>query len=167
MSAALAAVALLGACHTNGGRAEATPTGTVPPPPPTSVAGPPPPPPAAPQSRTVKWIDLAPGDCLADPPPNDPSVVLVTVVDCAAPHAAEVFLRVPVEVNAAIADVANAKCSAGLSEYAGAPAAGGPYAVAYLIDSNQDRTSTNPLPSTVICLLQAQDARPLNGSARR
>jgi hypothetical protein len=37
----------------------------------------------------------------------------------------------------------------------------------YLIDSNQDRTSNNPLPSTVICLLQAADGGPLTGSAHR
>ena len=37
----------------------------------------------------------------------------------------------------------------------------------YLIDSNQDRTSNNPLPSTVICLLQSANGHPLTGSARR
>jgi hypothetical protein len=37
----------------------------------------------------------------------------------------------------------------------------------YLIDSNQDRTSANPLPSTVICLLAASNGGPLTGSARR
>ena len=43
----------------------------------------------------------------------------------------------------------------------------GSYAVTYLIDSNQDRTSNNPLPSTVICLLQSANVHPLTGSARR
>jgi hypothetical protein len=38
--------------------------------------------------------------------------------------------------------------------------------VSYLIDSNQDRTSNDPLPSTVICLLQAANGGPLTGSAR-
>ncbi len=115
----------------------------------------------------MKWIDLAPGDCLAVPPPSDPAVVMVSVIDCANPHAAEVFLRASVELNAAVADVANAKCTAGLSQYTARPAAGGAFAVAYLIDSNQDRTSSNPLPSTVICLLQSADGKPLAGSARR
>jgi len=52
------------------------------------------------------------GDCLADPPPSDPSVVTVSVVDCAIPHSAEVYLRSDVEVNAAIADVADRECGA-------------------------------------------------------
>ncbi|WP_442928550.1 hypothetical protein [Mycobacterium sp. JS623] len=109
-----------------------------------------------------KWIDLQAGDCLADPPPVDPGVVMVSVVFCAIPHAAEVYLRTDVEVNAAIADVADRECSAALAQYTG----GGPFAMTYLIDSNQDRTSANPLPSTVICLLQASNGGPLTGSAR-
>jgi hypothetical protein len=112
-----------------------------------------------------KWIELQVGDCLADPPPADPSVVTVSVVDCAIPHSAEVYLRVDVEVNAAIADVADQRCRAGLAQYIGLPA-GGPFAMTYLIDSKQDRTSDNPLPSTVICLLQASNGGPLTGSAR-
>ncbi|MDT5014658.1 MAG: hypothetical protein QOD39_818, partial [Mycobacterium sp.] len=36
----------------------------------------------------------------------------------------------------------------------------------YLIDSTQDRTVANPLPSTVICLLQATNSQPLTASAR-
>jgi len=110
-----------------------------------------------------KWIDLQTGECLADPPPIDPGVVVVSVVDCAIPHAAEVYLRTDVAVNAAVADVADRQCSAALTEYTG----GGPFAMTYLIDSNQDRTSANPLPSTVICLLQASNGGPLTGSARR
>lgn len=118
---------------------------------------------AAEGPQIKKWIDLQAGDCLADPPPVDPGVVMVSVVDCAIPHAAEVYLRTDVEVNAAIADVADRQCSAGLTQYTG----GGPFAMTYLIDSNQDRTSANPLPSTVICLLQASNGGPLTGSARR
>ena len=114
-----------------------------------------------------KWIDLQVGDCLADPPPSDPSVVTVSVLDCAIPHAAEVYLRADVEVNAAIADVADRECDAGFIRYTGRSAGGGPFVVTYLIDSNQDRTSANPLPSTVICLLQAANGGPLTGSARR
>lgn len=117
---------------------------------------------AAQGSQIKKWIDLQVGDCLTDPPPVDPGVVMVSVVDCAIPHAAEVYLRTDVEVNAAVADVADRDCSAGLTQYTG----GGPFAMTYLIDSNQDRTSANPLPSTVICLLQASNGGPLTGSAR-
>ncbi len=117
--------------------------------------------------RTQKWIELQVGDCLADPPPSDPSVVTVSVVDCAIAHAAEVYLRADVEVNAAIADVADRQCDAGFTQYTGQPAGSGPFVVTYLIDSNQDRTSANPLPSTVICLLQAPTGGPLTGSARR
>ena len=92
--------------------------------------------------RTEKWIDLEVGDCLADPPPADPSVVTVTIVDCATAHAAEVYLRAPMGVNAAIADVANRECVAGLSQYTGRVLAGSPFVVTYLIDSNQDRRAT-------------------------
>jgi hypothetical protein len=118
---------------------------------------------AAQGPHTEKWIDLQVGECLADPPPSDPSVVMVSVVDCAIPHAAEVYLRTDVEVNAAIADFADRECGAGLTQYTG----GGPFVMTYLIDSKQDRTSDNPLPSTVICLLQASNGGPLTGSARR
>ena len=114
-----------------------------------------------------KWIDLQAGDCLADPPPTDPGVAEVSVVDCAIPHSAEVYLRADVEVNAAIADVADRQCNAGFAQYTGQPVAGSPLAVSYLIDSNQDRTSNDRLPSTVICLLQAAKGGPLTGSARR
>lgn len=92
--------------------------------------------------RTEKWIDLEVGDCLAGPPPTDPSVVTVTIVDCATAHAAEVYLRAPMGVNAAIADVANRECVAGLSQYTGRVLAGSPFVVTYLIDSNQDRRAT-------------------------
>ena len=118
---------------------------------------------AAQGPQIKKWIDLQIGDCLADPPPVDPGVVMVSVVDCAIPHAAEVYLRTDVQVDAAVADVADKQCNAGLSQYSG----GGPFAMTYLIDSNQDRTSDNPMPSTVICLLQAAGGGPLTGSARR
>jgi hypothetical protein len=49
----------------------------------------------------------------------------------------------------------------------GGPSAGSPFAVTYLIDSEQDRTFNNPLPSTVICLLQDPGGQTLIGSARR
>ena len=124
-------------------------------------------PPIAEGPRMAKWIDLQVGECLADPPPTDPSVVTVSVVDCAVAHAAEVYLRADVEVNAAIADVADRECGAGLTRYTGQAVGGGPLAVTYLIDSNQDRTSANPLPSTVICVLTASNGGPLTGSARR
>jgi hypothetical protein len=116
--------------------------------------------------ETHKWVDLQVGDCIAEVPAVDLGAVAVSLVDCADAHAAEVYLRAPVEVNAAITDVANRACVAGFSEYTGHPVEGGPYAVTYLIDSNQDRTANNPLPSTVICLLQSASGRPLTGPAR-
>ena len=116
--------------------------------------------------RTEKWIELQVGDCLADPPPSDPSVVTVSVVDCAIAHAAEVYLRADLEVNDAVANVADRQCDAGFTKYTGQSVGGSPFVVTYLIDSNQDRTSANPLPSTVICLLQAVSGGPLTGSAR-
>src|SRR4029079_4010486 len=112
-------------------------------------------PPSAQGPLTKKWFELQAGDCLADPPPTDPRVVPVSVGGCAIPHSAEVYLRAPVEVNAAIADVADRQCNAGFAQYTGHSVGGGPLVVTYLIDSNQDRTSNDPLPSTVLFLLHA------------
>ncbi len=148
-----------------GGRADTTPTVTTTPPPTstntTAVAAP------AVQARSVKWVDLEAGDCLADPPPADPAVVQVSVVDCAQPHLAETYLRAPIPVNAALDDVATRECRTGFAQYTGAAATAGAYTTSYLIDSDQDRTSDNPYPSTVICLLQGADGQPLTGTARR
>jgi hypothetical protein len=161
----LAALALLTACGGGAGSSDAKSTSPEPDAvtTTTTVATPH----TAQGAKTEKWIDLQVGECIADPPPSDPSVVTVSVVDCAIAHAAEVYLRADVEVNAAIADVADRECDAGFTRYTGQSAASGPFVVTYLIDSNQDRTSANPLPSTVICLLQAPTGGPLTGSARR
>jgi hypothetical protein len=165
LGACLAALALLTACDAGKGNSGATTTSgasaTSAPAAVTTTTTV-----AAQGPRTEKWIDLQVGDCLADPPPSDPSVVTVSVVDCALAHAAEVYLRADVEVNAAIADKADQQCGAGFTRYTGQAVGGGPFVVSYLIDSNQDRTSANPLPSTVICLLQASNGGPLTGSAR-
>lgn len=132
-------------------------SGESPTPTPTSTAAP----------RTAKWIELKPGECLADLPPTDPAVVTVTLVDCSQPHLAETFLRQPIPVDAALEGTANAQCEAGFVQYTGKASAGGPYTISYLIDSDQDRTSNNPLPSTVICLLQGAQGQSLTGSAHR
>ena len=116
--------------------------------------------------RTEKWIDLQVGDCLADAPPTDPAVVMVTLVDCSQPHLAEAFVRAPIPVDAALEVTANAQCEAGFVAYTGRASAGGPYTITYMIDSDQDRTFNNPLPSTVICLLQGSQGQSLTGSAR-
>jgi len=161
----LGAIALLGACAANGVHAGTAPTSAAPTTPTatatTATTTP------QPGARTAKWIDLQVGDCVADLPPADLSRITVTIVDCATTHLAEVYLRVPMAVDTAIATVANRDCAAGLAPYTGQPADGGPYSVAYLIDSNQDRTGANPLPSTVICLLQSANGQPLSGSAHR
>ncbi|GAB7071258.1 hypothetical protein JCM12141A_55470 [Mycolicibacterium hodleri] len=115
----------------------------------------------------MNWFDLTPGDCLADPPPVDPTVIAVTVVDCTSPHHAEVYLRAPLAVNTAITDIAGRKCDEGFTEYTGEPVGSGTFGVTYLIDSNQNRTSSNPDPSTVICLLEAVDGSVLTVPARR
>jgi hypothetical protein len=161
----LAALALLAACDARAGNPHATSTSPV------STTSAQPAAVAAPSTaqgpRTEKWIELQVGDCLADPPPSDPSVVSVSVVDCALAHAAEVYQRANVQVNAAVADVADRECDTGFARYTGQSVGGGALVVTYLIDSNQDRTSADPLPSTVICLLQASNGGPLTGSARR
>jgi hypothetical protein len=122
--------------------------------------------PAPPGSRTIKWIDLQVGDCVIDLPPADMSRVTVTVVDCATPHLAEVYLRAPMAVDTATANVANKDCTAGFVPYTGRSVDGSPFSITFLIDSNQDRTGANPTPSTVICLLQGADGQSLTGSAR-
>ena len=124
--------------------------------------------PAAPTQapRTANWTALQAGDCLADAPPTDPAVVMVTVVDCAQPHLAEAYLRAPIPVDAALDGTANTQCENGFAEYTGTASAGSPYTVSYMIDSDQDRTSNNPLPSTVICLLQGAQGQSLTASAR-
>lgn len=137
-------------------------------PPTTSSSSVPPPPPAAPSvatPRTQSWTDLAVGDCVAAVPAVELGEVSVTMSDCAAPHQAEVYLLTPIAVNTALTDVANRACAAGLGPYVGATA--NEFAVTYLIDSRQDRTDDNPLPSTVICLAQRADGQPLTGSVRQ
>ncbi len=123
--------------------------------------------PAPPGARIVKWIDLQVGDCVADLPPADLSRVTVTVVDCATAHLAEVYLRAPMAVDSAIANVANRDCAAGFASYTGHSVDGTPFSITFLIDSNQDRTGANPTPSTVICLLQGANGQALTGSAHR
>jgi hypothetical protein len=162
------AVWLLAACATNG--VHASPMSTAPQPdaaaakPITATVAPPP---ATQGSRTEKWISLQVGDCVTDLPPADLSRVTVTVVDCATAHLAEVYLRAPMAVDTAIANVANRDCAAGFAPYTRQSVDGSPYSVTYLIDSNQDRTGANPAPSTLICLLQGANGRLLTGSAHR
>lgn len=167
VSASLTALAVLPSCaahssHPGQGSPSRPPTTTAAPAVETTTAVAP-----TPVRPTKKWIDLAVGDCLADLPPTDPSVLSVTVVDCAAAHHGEVYFRAPVAVNAAIADVANQQCATRFPQYTGQSLNGSPYTITYLIDSNQDRTSANPTPSTVICLLQGSNGQALTGSARR
>jgi hypothetical protein len=163
-SAALAALAVSAGCAghaSDAGRQSANrpPASAVPPVAPFTQAT------AVPQTK--KWIDLTVGDCLADPPPTDPSVLTVTVVDCATAHHAEVYARTPVAVNAAVATVADQQCATRFDQYTGRSLSAGPYVITYLIDSDQDRTSADTTPSTVICLLAGAGGQPLTGSARR
>jgi hypothetical protein len=118
-------------------------------------------------ARIEKWIDLKAGDCLAAPPSDDPAEVTVTVVDCATAHLAEAYLRADIPVDAAVTNTANQQCAAGFTQYTGLMANGSQYTISYLIDSEQDRTSNNPLPSTVICLLQGAQGQSLTASAHR
>lgn len=123
-------------------------------------------PPAPRPPRTKNWFDLEVGDCLTEIPAVDVGVVTATLVDCATPHQAEVYLLAPLAVNTAIDQVATEKCTAGFVAYTGQPVNGSPFQVTYLIDSNQDRTADNPTPSTAICFLQAANGGPLTESAR-
>jgi hypothetical protein len=156
----LTAVAVLGACATNGVHAGPASTAI-----PTSAAVKATVAPLG--SRTEKWINLQVGDCVADLPPADLSRVTVTVIDCTTAHLAEVYLRAPMAVDTAISNVANRDCTAGFAPYTGKPLDGSAFSITYLIDSNQDRTGADPTPSTLICLLQAGNGQPLTGSAHR
>ena len=118
-------------------------------------------------ARTKKWIELQVGDCLAGLPSADPAVVTVTVVDCATPHLAEVYLLANIPVNAVLTGTADEQCGAGLMQYTGLAVNASPYTITYLIDSEQDRTSNNPYPSTVICLLAGAQGQSFTESARR
>jgi hypothetical protein len=154
----LTAVALLGACATNGVHASPATTPTT-----AAVKAS-----VAPLgSHTEKWISLQVGDCVADLPPADLSRVTVTVTDCTTAHLAEVYLRSPMAVDTAISNVANRDCTAGFAPYTGKPLDGSTFSITYLIDSNQDRTGADPTPSTLICLLQSANGQPLTGSAHR
>src|SRR4030088_636535 len=114
----LTAVALLGACATNG--VQASPTSAIPSPTTAAVKTS-----AAPLgSHTEKWISLQFGDCVAAFPPADLSRVTVTVIDCTTAHLAEVYLRAPMAVDTAISNVANRDCAAGFAPYTGKPLAG-------------------------------------------
>jgi non-ribosomal peptide synthetase component F len=109
-------------------------------------------------------VDLSIGECIAEVPAVDVGVATVSVVDCATPHRAEVYLLAPVAVDAAIADVGDQACAAGVDAYTGGGR--GDLSITYLIDSKQDRTGAIPLPSTVICLLQDAEGAPLTASVR-
>ena len=161
LCASLAALALLAACGSTdsdgppAASSEAsTPLSTIAPTP--TPAGP----------RSKNWFDLEVGDCLTEIPAVDTGAVTTTVVDCATPHLAEVFLLAPLAVNTAINQVAMDKCGKGFVDYTGQPFVGGRFAVTYLIDSNQDRTADNPTPSTAICFLRNANGEPLTESER-
>jgi hypothetical protein len=74
-------------------------------------------------------------------------------------------------VNTTVAEVAKQACDVELPKYTGQALDGSPYAVTYLVDAGQDRTTndpaTGPAPGTAICLLADANGRPLTGSARR
>ncbi len=165
----LAAAALLAACATNGIHAGTTapPAPAVPTKAAATAVTAVPAIPAMPGPRTEKWIDLKIGECVTDLPPADLSRVTVTVVDCGTAHLAEVYLRAPMAVDSAIANVANQDCAAGFASYTGQSVDGSPYSVTYLIDSNMDRTGATAMPSTVICLVQRANGQLLTGSVRR
>ena len=111
--------------------------------------------PAPPEAQAKNWFDLDVGDCLATSRRVDLGEVTVGGRRLCTTPSGGGLSSAPVEVNAAIADVADQQCAAAVSGYTGAAPAAVSFVVTYLIDSNQDRTSDNPLPSTVICLLQA------------
>jgi hypothetical protein len=119
-----------------------------------------------PAPHVKNWFDLKVGDCLTEMPDIEVGTVSTTVVGCATPHTAEVYLLAPLKVDTAIDQVAGEKCAEGFVDYTGQPVDGSALRMTYLIDSNQDRTTNNPTPSTAICFLQSADGVPLTDSAR-
>lgn len=117
-------------------------------------------------AQTKNWFDLAVGDCLTEIPAIEVGAVTTTVVDCATPHQAEVYLLAPLAVDTAIDKIAGQKCAEGFVNYTGQGVNDSPLRVSYLIDSNQNRTANNPTPSTAICFLQNANGEPLTKSAR-
>jgi hypothetical protein len=133
----LAAVALLGACATNGVHASPATTAKTSPTTAAATAS------VAPLgSHTEKWISLQVGDCVADLPPADLSRVTVTVIDCTTAHLAEVYLRAPMAVDTAISTVANRDCTAGF-----APTLANPWTAArFRSRISSTRTRIGPVP---------------------
>jgi hypothetical protein len=162
LCAALTALALLPSCGSSDSAGAPSSTSAVVPTSTIVLTTPAP----APSVRTKNWFDLQVGDCVTEIPAIETGVVASTVVDCATPHQAEVYLLAPLAVNTAIDQVASEKCTKGLVDYTGQPFNGGPFTLTYVIDSNQDRTTNNPTPSTAICFLQTKDGGPLTKSAR-
>ena len=72
----------------------------------------------------------------------------------------------PIPVDAAPEGTANAQCEAGFVQYTGRASAGSPYTITYMIDSDQDRTFNNPLPSTGDLPAARHRGQSLTGSAR-
>ena len=100
---------------------------------------------ATPTARTANWFDLDVGECLADPPPTDPNVVAVAVVECRkTPHRAEVYQRAPLAVNTAVVDVATRKCDNGFTAYTGEPVGSGRFTVTYLTDYQPEPDGVQP-----------------------
>jgi hypothetical protein len=123
-------IASLSACgpvatDTSIGRTTATSTSAVSTSPAPTIAAPP----MTLGPETHKWVDLKVGDGIAEVPAVDLGAVTVALVDCAAPHAAEVYLRAPLPVNAAVTEVANRECVAGLPDYTGVSFDASPYSV--------------------------------------
>ncbi|MDT5093543.1 MAG: hypothetical protein QOH60_2906 [Mycobacterium sp.] len=164
LAISLISVGLAAGCTPQPADPATTPTSAAPT---STAASAPPPAPTAPAPRSVKWVDLAVGDCMTDVPQVDVGELMTTVVDCATAHKAEVFARAPMWVDSTVPDVANRTCVAEFPKYTGRPLDGSPYAVSYLVDSGQDRTGNVPdAPGTAICLLADANAGSLTKSAR-
>ncbi|MDT5010442.1 MAG: hypothetical protein QOH57_2059 [Mycobacterium sp.] len=104
---------------------------------------------------------------MAEIPQVDLGELMTTIVDCAAPHKAEVFARAEMWVDSTVPDVADRACTAEFPKYTGRPLATTPYAVSYLVDADQDRTGNHPdAPGTAICLLADASGAALTKSAR-
>jgi hypothetical protein len=116
--------------------------------------------PTAQSPRTEKWVDLHVGDCVAEVPPVDLGAVTVDVVDCSTPHQAEVYLLAPIAVNAAITDVANQACSAGVTPYTGNPPAPSPWPTSLIRGRTGPPTIRSPAPSSACSKRPTSAPRP-------
>jgi hypothetical protein len=123
---------------------------------------------------TVRWENLDAGQCVASWSGGG-NITTVQVVDCTAPHAAEVFWTGPVDTAGGALRGADAaaegRCRAAFPDYTDADPDGGPFRISWLTAAPPKPGESPGLPgrsrSLMVCVLVPADGSPTSGSARR